>query len=123
MPRSGSRIRNTIHFHVFLSSFFFFFQIGRGHEILDPPHARSVGAQSDAAEAAGQGGEGGDGQAGDTQQVRNTFYSCRRERLIGPDLFFYWFRIKKKKQWYFRERLVDPAFNIGSEFAKPVVYG
>ncbi len=54
--------------------FFFFFQIGRCHEIFDPPHARSVGAQPDAAEAAGQGGEGGDGQAGDSQQVRNTYY-------------------------------------------------
>ncbi len=55
--------------------FFFFFQIGRCHEILDPPYALSVGAQPDAAEAAGQGGAGGDGQAGDSQQVRNTFYS------------------------------------------------
>jgi hypothetical protein len=66
----------------------FLFQIGRCREILDPPHARSVGAQPDAAEASGQGGAGGDGQAGDSQQVRNTSYSCRRERLIGPDLFF-----------------------------------
>jgi hypothetical protein len=86
-----------VHFHVFFSLNFSPFLKSDGvMRFLTLLTRRSVSAQPDSAEASGQGGAGGDGQAGDSQQVRNTFYSGRHERLIGPDLFFYWFGIKKK---------------------------
>jgi hypothetical protein len=72
-PDPGSRIRNTAVPTYRTSPAVSAHKLDGVMRFLTLLHTRSVGTQPDAAEAAGQGGTGGDGQAGDSQQVRNTY--------------------------------------------------